>query len=245
MCLLVFPRSWWAIKKGNSPQDIGWTIGQFAAGTIGIAGVQNPTFRVEGLMGVTGVYLNVHWRNALVILIGLAASQLIVLAGGVLLANSVIVKDHSDLATARLLRRECSSPLHAPHALTKSLPHPAVLLLTHAIPTALVERLGSAGCVLDGHDISKTLQGKFVYGVRQAGGWNHLDIGQDIRPLNFFGSFPAGWYDGETELETDLEGDLPSDDARVSPTEEVDEVEVPDGHREREGRCGGAKLKRE
>ena len=68
---------------------------------------------------------------------------------------------------------------------------------------AIVERLGSAGCVLDGNDISKTLRAEVVYGVRQAGGWHHLDLGHDIKPLKLFGSFPAGWYDGEVDIEDD------------------------------------------
>jgi hypothetical protein len=64
---------------------------------------------------------------------------------------------------------------------------------------AIVERLGSAGCILDGEDISKTLRAEVVYGVRQSGGWHHLDLGPDIKPLSLFGSFPTGWYDGEGE----------------------------------------------
>ncbi|KAL7273041.1 hypothetical protein RUND412_004126 [Rhizina undulata] len=59
----------------------------------------------------------------------------------------------------------------------------------------IVERLGPAGCAIDGKAIADTFKTrKMTYGVKSVGNRHHLDIGDDIPPsLNF----PAGEYNGE------------------------------------------------
>ncbi len=96
---------WWAASQTNSAQDVGWLIGQYAIGTIGVAQEQNPTTIVHGQLAVRGTSLVVRWKYFLLILFALGAVQLIIFVFAVLFSNSVVVKDDSRLAIARLLRR--------------------------------------------------------------------------------------------------------------------------------------------
>lgn len=163
---------------------------------LGSAGQINSPVLAHGTLALTGAFLNVNWKYFVTILSGLGILQLIVTMFAILLANSVVVKDESRLAEARLLRRTSSFA-------TASYPFPLLICScrSNLCATAFVERLGPSGCILDGSDISKTLRAEVVYGVRQAGQWHHLDIGTDLEPLKWFGSFPPGWYDGEPEVD--------------------------------------------
>lgn len=71
-------------------------------------------------------------------------------------------------------------------------------LSTARLLRPLVERLGPAGCALDGKEIATTLRTSMVYGVRvdRTGTRHHLDLGEDIHPTR---NFPNGWYDGEVD----------------------------------------------
>lgn len=66
---------------------------------------QNPTVIVDGQLAVRGTSLVVRWKYFLLILFALGAVQLIIFVFAVLFSNSVVVKDDSRLAIARLLRR--------------------------------------------------------------------------------------------------------------------------------------------
>jgi hypothetical protein len=96
------------MKYGNSPNDVGWLIAQFAAGTLGVAQEINPPLIANGTDTNIGFCLVVRWRIILLVLSGLGGIQLIVFLVAVLIGNSVVVKDDSRLAIARLLRRKYS-----------------------------------------------------------------------------------------------------------------------------------------
>ena len=85
---------------------MGWLIGQFAAGVIGVVNQINSPLLASGNLALDGSFVTVHWVYFLSSLIGLGVFQLIVTTFAILLANSVIVKDDSRLAMARLLRRK-------------------------------------------------------------------------------------------------------------------------------------------
>ena len=99
----------------NTPEDVGWFIGQFAAGVIGVSQEMSPFLVVPGLQPYVGSTLIVQWKSFLLILFGLAAVQLLVTVFAAVVGNSVVVKDDSRLAIARLLRRSytfiCPFPL--------------------------------------------------------------------------------------------------------------------------------------
>ena len=72
---------------------------------IGSAGQINSPVLALGTLAVAGSVLTVNWKYFVILLLALGILQLIVSIFAILLANSVIVKDDSRLAEARLLRR--------------------------------------------------------------------------------------------------------------------------------------------
>lgn len=165
-------------RVNGDPEQMAFLISRFAIGVIATMDLDNPKIKIVGMKPWLGVLFKVNWWMLCTILGSICGLQLVLGLTAVFFSNTVIVKDDSYLATARLLR-------------------------------PLVERLGPAGCALSGKEIASTLRTSMVYGVRidKAGERHHLDIGEDIHPVN---RFPDGWYDGEV-------GDM------VPYTDEVDE----------------------
>ncbi|KAI9810440.1 MAG: hypothetical protein M1826_003609 [Phylliscum demangeonii] len=94
----------WAGTSSNSANDRGWLIAQFATGVLGYAGQVNPPVLIPGNVAKSGSYISVRWKQFLPLMLGLGLLQLVVTMFSILVANSVIVKDDSRLAIARLLR---------------------------------------------------------------------------------------------------------------------------------------------
>ena len=65
----------------------------------------NPPIIVQGQLAFMGTSLVVNWKYFLLLMFALGVVQLIVFVFAVLFSNSVVVKDDSRLAIARLLRR--------------------------------------------------------------------------------------------------------------------------------------------
>ena len=112
---------------------MGWLIGQFAVGVIGVSQEMVPAILVPGMTPYAGSTLIVQWKSFLLILFGLASVQLLVTVFAAAVGNSVVVKDDSRLAIARLLRR----------AYTTSRPFPSSPC---DLPALRLESVGRSWC---------------------------------------------------------------------------------------------------
>jgi hypothetical protein len=103
----VYPsESTYGSPQSGNTDGIGSTISMFAIGVVSVAAFYNPNaFNVSGLQPQTGNQLHVdHWDWIWMIMgliVGVQGAAFVLTA---FLANRVVVKDESVLATARLLR---------------------------------------------------------------------------------------------------------------------------------------------
>lgn len=86
--------------------DVGKVISRFAIGVIATAADFNGAITIESQIPVGGMALKLRKAYALLILCIVAGVQFVSFVVASLWASSVVVKDDSDLATARLLKRK-------------------------------------------------------------------------------------------------------------------------------------------
>jgi hypothetical protein len=151
--------------EGNV-QILGAKIGYFAVGVVAVTAEYNDMFTVWGDQPQAGSTMTVKWPSLYAIFALLAGLQMFFMVLTTFIANTVVVRDDSALATARLLR-------------------PLVERLGPAGTTASGKEI--AKVLGDGGDT------KVVYSVRhpETGQKHHLDVGLQRR----LRAFPGGDYD--------------------------------------------------
>jgi hypothetical protein len=156
----------YGFPKDGSIDNMGMTIARFSVGVVATAAQWNPNHTVAGDLPNTGSALDVHWDFIAVILGLTCGLQLVLFILCSVVANMVIVKDDSHIATARLLRPivERLGPMG-----------------TYADGKEICKLLSNEG------------QEKVVYSVKhpQRGILHHLDLGHQKR----LRAFPRGDYD--------------------------------------------------
>ncbi len=158
--------SYYGYPNGGDTGFAGSNIARFAIGVVATAADWNPQLTVVGGQPNTGSQLQVDWGK-IEIIFGLTAGlQLVLFIIACLVANLVIVKDDSHIATARLLR-------------------PIVDRLGPVGTSADGKEITK---LLDDHGHEKV-----VYSVKhpQKGILHHLDLGHQKR----LRAFPRGDYD--------------------------------------------------
>lgn len=158
--------SYYGYPNGGDPDLMGSNIAQFAIGVVAAAANWNPQLQVAGRQPNTGSQLQVDWKFIAITFGLIGGLQLVLFVVASLVANLVIVKDDSYVATARLLR-------------------PIVDRLGPVGTSAH----GKEICrLLDDHGHEKV-----VYSVKhpQNGILHHLDLGHQKR----LRAFPRGEYD--------------------------------------------------
>ncbi|KAI9680366.1 MAG: hypothetical protein M1829_001252 [Trizodia sp. TS-e1964] len=96
--------AYWAQPVYSNATTMGWLITNYAAGVVAAIGELAPKIEINGNEPYYGVTLSVKWLYVLLTLGGLCISQLVIFLVMTFFSNSVVVKDDSHLATARLLR---------------------------------------------------------------------------------------------------------------------------------------------
>lgn len=89
--------------NGNTT-EMAWLISRFTIGVIATMDIDNPKIKIVGMKPWAGVLFKVYWWMLLTILGSICGVQLVFGLAAVFISNTVIVKDDSYLATARLLR---------------------------------------------------------------------------------------------------------------------------------------------
>ena len=97
-------RSPWEIHYKDD-DTVGANMAEFAIGSISHMASRNP-FNVSftGHLPHLGQSINVHWQSAIPLLAAIVAGHFLLYAAAVMVSRSVVVKDDSVLAMARLLR---------------------------------------------------------------------------------------------------------------------------------------------
>lgn len=158
--------SYYGYPNNGDPDFAGSNIAEFAIGVVATAADWNPQLTVVGDQPNTGSQLQVSWDLITIIFAVTAGAQLILFIIVSVVANLVIVKDDSHIATARLLR-------------------PIVDRLGPVGTSADGDEICK---LLDDHGHEKV-----VYSVKhpQKGILHHLDLGHQKR----LRAFPRGDYD--------------------------------------------------
>ena len=98
-------------------------LAEYAIGTVAVMGDLNQRVNVtNGQPPISGSQLSVEWGKLWQILGSLTGLHFLLIVGSVYLANMVVVKDDSQLSTARLLNRKHQCPsFHFIHSLVGNL----------------------------------------------------------------------------------------------------------------------------
>ncbi|KAH8892240.1 hypothetical protein GQ53DRAFT_864106 [Thozetella sp. PMI_491] len=95
----------YGIPRGGDNLNMAMMMARFAIGVIAFTASSSPIIVLQGKSPQQGVTLNVtEWRNAHIIFSLTAGLQLILALSAAIIANRVIVRDDSPLATARVFR---------------------------------------------------------------------------------------------------------------------------------------------
>ena len=98
------PDSQWSPDGYQEAVDMAWLLELFTGGAIAALDDNGPRLNTTGYYPGPAQVINVKWKFALLILVGVPVVQAIVWMLVIMFANKVIIKDTSHLSTARLLR---------------------------------------------------------------------------------------------------------------------------------------------
>lgn len=101
--LILSRRSTWEVHFHNA-DHVGANMAEFAIGSLSTLAKQNPRVQLQGTVPYLGTKLEVFWIYASALLIGIAAVHFILFLLVVYASRVVIIRDDSNLSTARLLR---------------------------------------------------------------------------------------------------------------------------------------------
>ena len=96
--------SWWSPNNSADAALVSQWVMEFSIEAVAAIDYNGPRHNVKGWYPVTAQAVNVQWRWAAAILGLLPFVQLLALMCVIAWANTVIIRDESDLSTARLLR---------------------------------------------------------------------------------------------------------------------------------------------
>lgn len=146
-------------------------MAKFALGSLVRMAAINPTFKTEGLVPILGYKLSIHWNYIKPLCACIAGVHFILFAAAIYTSRLVIIKDDSNLSTARLLRP----------------------LVEHLGPRATLLRGEELSQAIEIHVPSGV-----VYGPREDGqlGGTVLDLGEEVllRRRLSTGRHPDGIY---------------------------------------------------
>ena len=157
--------------QGDSAQQVGWNMAEFAIGALtGMANI-NPRQLVPGTLPILGYRLNLEWRYIIPLAVCIGGVHLILIMLTVWIARPIVIPDKSNLALARLL-----------YPLVGRLEGRGSLLDGKKLAEA-IQASGSKG-------------GQIVYGVKGEGENKSvlLDEGVQVRKSLKGGVFPRGQY---------------------------------------------------
>jgi hypothetical protein len=96
-------RSAWEIH-GKDTDTVGAYMAEFAVGSLSTMAWKNPRITVNGSVPYFGSRINVSWPYLIALLACIAGVHFALFASAIYTGRLVVIKDDSDLSTARLLR---------------------------------------------------------------------------------------------------------------------------------------------
>jgi hypothetical protein len=99
----VLYRSAWEIHY-KDPDAIGANMAEFAIGSLSTLATKNPRIDIQGTVPYLGSPINISWPYAITLFASIAGVHLTLLASAIYATRLVVIKDDSNLSTARLLR---------------------------------------------------------------------------------------------------------------------------------------------
>ena len=88
----------------KTTDEVGAGMAEFAIGSISTLAQRNPQLQMQGTVPHLGSRVSILWGYAIALLVGIAGVHLILFAIVVYASRVVIIRDESNLSTARLLR---------------------------------------------------------------------------------------------------------------------------------------------
>ena len=88
----------------HTADHVGANMAEFAIGSISTLAKQNPRIQLPGTLPNLGTQLQVFWGYASALLIGIAGVHFILFVAVVYASRVAVIRDDSNLFTARLLR---------------------------------------------------------------------------------------------------------------------------------------------
>lgn len=79
-------------------------MAEFALGSLASMAIRNPSVQFHGAVPILGFHLNVQWKFTLALCASIVIVHFLFFAAAVYTSRLVIIKDDSNLSTARLLR---------------------------------------------------------------------------------------------------------------------------------------------
>lgn len=96
-------RATWEVHN-HRIDEVGANMASFALGSLASMATRNPTFEVEGLVPILGYNLSIHWNYVIALCACIVGIHFVLFAAAVYTSRLVIIKDDTNLSTARLLK---------------------------------------------------------------------------------------------------------------------------------------------
>jgi hypothetical protein len=150
-------RSAWEIH-GKDTDTVGANMAEFAIGSLSTMAWKNPRITVNCSVPYLGSRIYVSWPYLIALLACISGVHFALFASAIYTSRLVVIKDDSNLSTARLLR-----------PMAEDLGHSGTVLKGKELSQVITRREGKGGV---------------VYGPRNVEGWPnyYLDIGNSVPP---------------------------------------------------------------
>lgn len=96
-------RSAWEIHN-HRLDEVGANMAYFALSSLAWMATTNPRFNIEDIVPILGYSLSIHWVYVISLCACIAGVHLVLFAAAVYSSRLVIIKDDTNISTARLLR---------------------------------------------------------------------------------------------------------------------------------------------
>lgn len=96
-------RATWEVHN-HRIDEVGANMASFALGSLASMATRNPTFEAEGLVPILGYNLSIHWNYVIALCACIVGIHFVLFAAAVYTSRLVIIKDDTNLSTARLLK---------------------------------------------------------------------------------------------------------------------------------------------
>ena len=101
--LIPIPSTSWEIHFAET-DHVGANMAEFAIGSLANLANSNPQIPLEGVVPYLGSRLQVFWPYTIALCVGILGLHLLLFLSTIIATKGVVIKDDSNLSTARLLR---------------------------------------------------------------------------------------------------------------------------------------------